>query len=301
MQTKSNEDAHNEHHYIPKFLLNEWHSGEKNKLSQIRWIRGELKEKRYKGKSVAKERHLYSMNKYSEKPNTEIEPKFITKYVDDPASIAHKNILKSEKLKVSQDDKHAWTRFLVSLVYRGPGAIDFLREQGINALSSQFPENADDNTEMSAELKELWTLYKNRDKSLLDFATYYLPDLIQDSEYNKLFFESKWKIRRLPNGTEPLLIGDRPLTLFGPQTKLDLVYLPLAPNVAFFTSRCEHLWSQINSLPDKIFIRKMNRAMVEQASIYVWGKDFSHKKLIEMRLKTTPAGLGLGIGDRTEK
>lgn len=290
--------THRQHHYIPKFLLRGWESGIDKKLSQMRWIRGQITEKRYKAKSVASERHLYSMNKLCEEPNQEIEPKFMTKHIDDPAAVVHKALLAEGFDSMSDCQKYTWTLFLVSLVFRGPGAIEDVRERGIDAISSQFPEGVENTARLTDSSKQLLELYLRRDPQLLDFGTYKLPELIQESSYNKLLFESDWGIRRIVKTKERLLIGDRPVTLFGPETKLDLVYLPLAPDVAFFASRSRRMKEWLRSMNDSNLVRQMNRRMVEQASVYVWGSDFEHRKLLELRLQPTPAGRGLGIGPR---
>lgn len=51
--------AHDEHHFVPAFLLREWQTGDDDKLTSLRWARGALVANRYKAKSVAKQRHLY--------------------------------------------------------------------------------------------------------------------------------------------------------------------------------------------------------------------------------------------------
>ncbi len=290
--------THRQHHYIPKFLLRGWESGIDKKLSQMRWIRGQVIEKRYKAKSVANELHLYSMNKLHQEPNQEIEPKFMTKFIDDPAAIVHKALLTEGLHAISDYQKNTWTLFLVSLVFRGPGAVEDIREKGIDAISSQFPEGVENITMLPDSSKQLLELYLRRDPQLLDFGTYKLPELIQESSYNKIFFESDWGLRKIVKTQEKLLIGDRPVTLFGPEAKLDLVYLPLAPDVAFFISRSKRMKEWLRSMNDSNLVRQMNRRMVEQASVYVWGSDFEHRKLLELRLQRTPAGRGLGIGPR---
>ncbi|WP_186209382.1 DUF4238 domain-containing protein [Burkholderia gladioli] len=290
--------THNEHHYIPKFLLERWHSGDDKKLSHMRWNRGEITEKRYKAKSVAKERHLYSMKRLSAQPNQEIEPKFMTRHIDDPASLIHKALLTSRLQDLPEEQKYTWTLFLVSLLYRGPGAIEHVRECGIDALRSQFPEDEYTAVELTDSSNTLLNLYRRRDVSLLDFGTYALPELIQTSSYNKLFFEADWGIRKMTKTKEMLLIGDRPLTLFGPTTRLDLTYLPLAPDVAFFVSKSARMTRWVNSMSDLQLVRQLNRSMVEQASQYVWGSNFEHRRLLERRLHRTAAGRGIGIGPR---
>lgn len=298
-QREDRMDTHNQHHYIPKFLLRGWHSGSDEKLSQMRWVRGRITEKRYKAKSVANERHLYSMQKSSAKPNQEIEPKFMSKHVDDPASVVHQALVAKGSFDgLSNDQRYTWTLFLVSLVLRVPGAIEAVRETGIDAIRSQFPKGVENPDGLPDSSKELLDLFQRRDPSLLDFGTYKLPELIQTSSYNKLFFEATWILRRIARSREKLLIGDRPMTLFGPEMGLDLIYLPIAPDIAFFASRSEQMRKWVHSMSDSNFVRRMNRGMVEQASVYVWGSDFEHRRLLELRLQPTAAGRGLGIGPR---
>ena len=144
-----------QHHYIPRFLLRGWENGKDKKLSQMRWIRGQIAEKRYKAKSVANERHLYSMKKFSEEPNPEIEPKFMSKHVDDPAAIVHKVLIATGFDGMSEDQRCTWTLFLVSLVFRGPGAVEDIREKGIDAIRSQFPVGVENTAGLTDSSKQL--------------------------------------------------------------------------------------------------------------------------------------------------
>jgi hypothetical protein len=66
------------------------------------------------------------------------------------------------------------------------------------------------------------------------------------------------------------LVGDRQLTLFGPETKLDLIYLPLGPDVAFFASSSARMTQWVNSLGSSHFVKQMNKGMVHASSMYVW-------------------------------
>jgi len=52
--------THRAHHFVPKFLLERWHSGGDDKLSAFHWENGRLLHERYKAKHVAKAMHLYS-------------------------------------------------------------------------------------------------------------------------------------------------------------------------------------------------------------------------------------------------
>ncbi|QQP99096.1 DUF4238 domain-containing protein [Lysobacter enzymogenes] len=283
------------HHYIPKFLLKKWEGGRDEKLSQMRWIRGRICEKRFKAKSVAYREHLYSMDRLAAQPNVDIEPKFMSRHIDDPAALVHESIIKNDFNEMSDKLRATWVLFLVSLIYRGPEAVELVRERGIDALSSQFEVNG----EMSEPLKKLLELYLSRHPSLLDFGVYALPVLIQDSSYNKIIYDCPWYLHVL-RCEDKLLIGDRPLVFIKGRKNGGIFYLPLAPNLAFFASTSSVVWKDfILNRSDQNLVRILNREMVEQASIYVWGSDFDHQKLLNQRLLPTRAGLALGIGKRS--
>lgn len=293
--------THNEHHYIPKFLLKEWECQADEKLSAMRWIRGEITEKRYKAKSVAKERHLYAMRKADPEPNQQLEIEFMTKHVDDPAALVHRTLLANGLADMTDDKAYTWTRFLVALVYRGPGAVSYVRAKGIEALCSQFDAHPDDYLEFRGdEPEETLRKYveKNDAQMLGDFGTYALPNLIQTSFLNKKIYEARWMTRKISRGISRLVIGDRPLTLFGAIADDFLLYLPIAPDMAFLAFTSPNTAKCIRSRAESTFLRELNRGMVEQASVYVWGQDMDHRKLLEKRLAKTPAGPGLGFGPR---
>lgn len=293
--------THNEHHFIPKFLLKEWECKADEKLSAMRWIRGEVTEKRFKAKSVAKERHLYAMRKADPEPNQQLETEFMTKHVDEPAALVHRTLLASGLAGISDDQAYTWTRFLVALVYRGPGAVSYIREKGIEALGSQFDANPDDHLEFRGdEPEETLRKYveKNDSQMLGDFGTYALPYLIQTSFLNKKIYEARWMTRKLSRVNARLVIGDRPLTLFGAIADHFLLYLPISPDMAFLAFTSPETAERIRSKTEPTFLREMNRGMVEQASVYVWGRDMEHRKLVERRLEKTSAGPGLGFGPR---
>lgn len=86
--------AHDEHHFVPAFLLREWQTGEDDKLTSLRWARGAVVANRYKAKSVAKRPHLYSTGMAEGLPNNKLEREFLGPKVDDPAAIAHQVMLK---------------------------------------------------------------------------------------------------------------------------------------------------------------------------------------------------------------
>ena len=82
--------AHDNHHFVPAFLLREWEAGGDKKLTSFRWSRGAVVDSRFKAKSVAKQRHLYSTTTDEGRPDNKLERDFMGPVVDEPAAIAHR-------------------------------------------------------------------------------------------------------------------------------------------------------------------------------------------------------------------
>ena len=134
---------------------------------------------------------------------------------------------------------------------------------------------------------------------LNDFGHRALPKLIQTTGLNKLIFEAHWMTRRLTKQSRRLVIGDRPLALAGAEAAEFVVYLPVAPDLAFLAYNSSDTANRIRLLEESAFLHQMNRLMVEQASTYVYGIDGDHRLLVKRRLAKVAAGPGLGIGPRS--
>jgi hypothetical protein len=294
-------NSQNNHHFIPAFLMREWEGGVDGKLSAMRWRRGQVVQDRYKAKSVAKQRHLYAIEKSGPEPNQALEREFMTKMIDDPAALVHAAIVARGLDCLTEAQQYTWTRFLVSLVLRGPEAVEYVRARAIAALIEQLEADpgafAEERAVVSAPTLRSYIEQQHPDV-LNDFGHRALPTLIQTSGLNKLIFEAHWMTRRLSKQTRRLLIGDRPLALEGAVAAEFLLYLPVAPDLAFLAYNSPATAGRIRAMGEPLFVRYVNRLMVEQASTYVYGVDDDHRPLLESRLARAPAGQGLGFGPR---
>ncbi|OWQ48151.1 DUF4238 domain-containing protein [Roseateles noduli] len=295
--------THKEHHFIPRFLLSRWEGNANGRLSAMRWLRGDISEKRYKARSVAKERDLYAIGRERGEPNQVLEREFMTLHVDEPASQVHRAILDDQLNRLTEQQQYAWTLFLVSLALRGPGTVAHVRARGIEALGDELDTGPDDfldsrGPQPEASLRRY--VEKNSPDLLNDFGTRSLPTLIQTSALNRTIFEASWVTRRFTGTSERLLIGDRPLTLFGALNDNFLLYLPVAPDRAFLAFNSRETARRIVKKGDVVFLRELNRFMVEQASVYVYGTDLAHKRLLQARLAKEAADAGLGLGPRPQ-
>lgn len=136
--------GHRQHHYVPCFLLEQWHSLPDDKLSAFRWARDKLVHSRLKAKSVAKAEHLYSMQRSLPAPDVKIEREFLGPRVDGPAAEVHRKILANGVRSLKGEDREAWSRFLVSLLLRAPRMIAHVRQHGRAILLKGMAESVSD-------------------------------------------------------------------------------------------------------------------------------------------------------------
>ena len=132
--------THVQQHYVPKFLLEQWHTGPDSKLTAFRWAHGKLDAQRYKAKSVARMAHLYSLHRNDGHLDVALERDFLGPHVDDPAALVHQAILKAG-LTLTNEQQLTWAKFVVSLLVRGPGMIEHLRALGREELTASLEES----------------------------------------------------------------------------------------------------------------------------------------------------------------
>lgn len=283
-------NKHNNHHYVPKFLLKSWEHGEDKKLFQTHWVTSnKLFFDRYKAKSVGFQNQLYSMYSVSKEARNQVETEVMSKYIDNDASLVYNNIINRGFNGLSDEDRYTWNKFLIYLIYRGPDKIDLIKELGLNAIASQFPKDFNRATESNEDLKVLYDLYQKRDPGLLDFALYALSDVMNDLSCNKIIYESKWILRKISCSDAPsLLIGDKPILLIGSIDEYYIGVLPMSPKSAFIFSNSTSLIEEWVSKKDRLFVRDLNKMTVEGANEYIWSiSHYEHEKLIKRRLQNS--------------
>lgn len=175
-------NSQNNHHFIPAFLMREWEGGVDGKLSAMRWRRGQVVQDRYKAKSVAKQRHLYAIETSGPEPNQALEREFMTKKIDDPAALVHAAMVANGLDCLTEAQQYKWTRFLVSLVLRGPEAVEYVRARAVAALIEQLEADPDAFAEERALVSAptLRSYIEQQHPDVLnDFGHRALPTLIQ--------------------------------------------------------------------------------------------------------------------------
>lgn len=278
-------DTHNIHHFVPQFLLQHWHTLPDEKLSSFRWAHGALSHKRYKAKSVAKMEGLYALK--SNKRKNLIEQDFFAPAVDSPAAVAHATLLQSGVKALNDQQKVDWSRFLVSLMLRGPEQVEAIRQRGRAVLTASLSEAPHEFREIKgdnpAETLLEW-VEANAPTVFDDLGIATLPNLVESEVLNNTLLHSTWSTRLLDDATYDLLVSDNPLRYVGSMGKAFLIVLPISPRRVFFAFNQRETWNMISRETDSEIVKRANRETVSQARDYVYATNGTQAPFIERYL-----------------
>lgn len=285
--------SHRKHHYVPAFLLEEWHADETQKLVSFRWAHGALRSHPYTAQHVAKADHLYSMIRSARQPNVAAERDFFGPHVDDPAAIVHKKILTKGVRALNIQDRAVWSRFLVAQLLRIPRMVEHMRGKGRDILCRQLQDAADEHDAVRRDAAEEslyeWALANSPD-IFDDLAIQTLPSLVQSEVLNGAFLGPGvcWATRQLHGSAYELLIGDAPLIVVGTFATSYLACLPLGPRVAFFAFNDLSTWEQATARSETEVAKEINWNTVQQADTYVYARSMAQFGFIERHLTKPP-------------
>lgn len=279
--------THNNHHYVPVFLLNEW-AVNKNKLIVFKRLRnGELRTDPLGPKAVAAERHLYSVGRHSGTPDNHIEKDFLGERVDDPASVAHKIMLKDGLGALTASHREAWARYLIAGLLRLPDAVGQLRKIEGENLRRQFESMA----LIAGQPEVIKTMVGPRfDDIFADEGMSTFVKAISSKKHIDWILKATWAIVEIPPGVGKALIADGPIDYAGDLMENCFgMVTPISPLHYFWCANAEPYISSLKSTSPKSMMKLANKKLVQIAAQYVYGVDEAHRPFIDKWLRKPPA------------
>lgn len=250
-----------------------------------------MRDKRYKAKSVGKERHLYSMKRQTgAEPDVAIERDFLGPQVDDPAARVHAQILARGVTSLEPEQMAVWSRFIISMMLRVPRSIETIRTRGREVLAAQLREAPEDylRTRGNAPEATLMDWVANRaPEEFDDLGVRTLPSLVYSEKLNQAILRLRWESVSLVGCKRDLLISDRPLTLVGSKLDSEGVFLalPLSPTWLFYGFRDPQIGEGVRRLPPAELIREANVSACRGADRYVFATDDSQRTFVAKYLQ----------------
>lgn len=278
--------AHDEHHFVPAFLLREWQTGDDDKLTSLRWAKGALVANRYKAKSVAKQRHLYSTGLAEGRPDNKLEREFMGPKVDDPAAVAHQLMLTVGIGALTEKHWLDWARFLVCQMMRTPKMVAHVRLRGREILMRGNEPVAADVLEPGEPQVPLSQWLEAHEPGLFDdLGIDTLPYIVNSSLLNGVFLKARWATRDIKHAKFDFLVSDTPLIYEGKMNSNFLFAIPISPRKVFLAYSDEKTGYNVRKAKADAVAITFNRSQADQAESYVFSTNDKQRAVVARYLK----------------
>jgi Protein of unknown function (DUF4238) len=282
------------HHYIPQFYLRKWAGPDGRVLCYKRVPTGAVVADWVTPKSTGFEKDLYTLEHLPEDIRQAIE-KEVTADVDNRAATAMQKMIAAKSADtLTADDRLGWAQFVVSLPIRNPDAVTDIKETSTKSgmemaykeVKRKFPDWAgggDFRTEFEESVNE-----DPLTKFLSDnYGLIVISELMLNPQFQKIILDMHWWVVDFTKAGLSLITCDRPYMVFRTiRHPRGLIYLPLAPNLAFYASPDPNKGRQLRAQKAKLVVKEMNRWQAALAARFIYAADAEHTAFVENRLWT---------------
>ena len=260
------------HHFIPRFLLAQWAVNEGKLWRYVQPVPGKIASKLVAPAEVGYEKHLYATPGLPPEKAQQVEQLFMSP-LDDLAAETHRLIIDGKLGSLTQKQRSAWSRFIMSQWFRTPSGIGYFKESLSLVLKARDEEL---NTRYEELRKEGYP------RSLEEIIAMMGPDFAEQAAMDLLrkMIDDPKNGHRLNNmpclvieavESRDFLISDAALqqSEVGIFSVRGFLTLPIAPRKLFVASTRRDVARSIALLPQRDLIARHNRAVVRRASIFV--------------------------------
>ena len=223
------------HHYFPKFHLNRWKSADGKLYVYQKQGSGSVKQSEKDAAQICFQNKLYTLGpdplgfEY-ENPDF-VESEFLSKIDNDAAVVLDKMLVSSTFDELTEENRRAWARYIISLLERHPDRIKY---------SEQLHKEVGD--EIIAEKLLRTTNEEKREiekcKKMIDEVLYYktqarafLINLINDSEWIESLLAFKWRLINIDRTQGfHFIVTEAPVFLYKQDSRIYIVAVALDPN-----------------------------------------------------------------------
>jgi hypothetical protein len=134
--------------------------------------------------------------------------------IGEPAADAHQTLLTRDVRGLSDEQKAAWSRFIVSLMVRTPDKVQDIRAKGREKLRQTLEADPEEYARVrnGNPAETLWEwLQKTNPHVIENFGVSVLPEMMDSEMLNKGVMSGYWATMPVDASRFDLLISDRPL------------------------------------------------------------------------------------------
>lgn len=272
------------HHFLPVFYLKQWVNDSNGLLTEYSKPYGNLvKARRKHPEATGYITRLYAAEGLPDNLANEMERDFFSP-VDSQAADALWVML--SRGEVSQSQRTAWAKFVVSLMCRMPEDVRLSKEMIVELARSISPllrpfYDASRNHEENDRFEELSASFEAASPNR---ALRHLKRVISHEKLLSGIEAMSWEILTL-EGNRHLLTSDRPVTYTSVLGHVDShVVLPVGPRSLFVAASDVSFVRKLRQMKTNEVVALANRAAVEQAHRYVFGSDDEQLRFVQNRM-----------------
>lgn len=285
------------HHYIPQFYLEPWINRETdNKLTEYRRLRFDhglrhrLGIKRRGKMETGWERNLYIIPGATKETQQNVERIFMGA-IDCQAALARDMMLGGE-VPMEPRLRHAWSRFLLSLMIRTPEEIRALKTKVQTDLRTPNPEYQERYQAIrNDEWPDTFEEYINQRTPLLPERTAVLmiTKLIQNEKILKTLMGAEWWLLDTSNRVRKFLTSDHPLIMTSGLGRPDGHFaLPISPHLAFVAFMRPEFGARVRQAAPGKLLRQINDVVIGQGRRSVYAFDVQSTTEVKRRMSKRP-------------
>jgi Protein of unknown function (DUF4238) len=272
------------HHYKPVFFLSRW-VGRDRQLCEMKLINGKLVAKRRHPGGTGYVKDLYRTEGVPEEVSQVLETDFMP--LDNDAANALSKIASDQALDA--DDRIAWARFMLSLLYRNREGVDFIKAHMADIRREATLALEPDWAALRGPLDEL-TLEEasavRNPGAAAKSAANMLADIIANSRAVPDIATMHWTHIDLRGSKVPLLTSDRPLVFVGLSDPHAYMALPIGPYDLFVAARDDRFSRPRTDVTDIAW--RMNKDVVSLGRQFVWGVDDAQLDFVRTYIGSAP-------------
>jgi hypothetical protein len=216
---------------------------------------------------------LYRTDRVPEDISQDLEIKFMSPLDNDAAKARDKIALDQPP---DADERMAWARFMLSLLYRNREGVEFIKGHMADIRREATLALEPDWAAQRGPLDELTLADPSAARepaAAAKSAANMTADIIANSRAVPDIASMHWMRIDLSASEIPLLTSDRPLVFIALENPKAYMALPIGPYDLFVAARDDGFLRALAAGDPTTIARQMNMDVVSQARQFVWGVD----------------------------
>ena len=277
------------HHFVPVFYLKAWAGADRQLVRFHRPYRKVVPDRKFPD-AMGYQEHLYTFENVPLQFRQTLEKEFFHP-VDTKAAEAHQLLLAGQLNALTNDQRVAWARFMMSTQLRTPSGLQELQhivEQNMRKIMG-IKDDVDYNTAFrqpgDPETTYDW-LCQHEPQVIENAHKQFLPGLIDHEHLGEHLINMDWSTIGLQEASNTLLTSDRPLLSTGGWKDPKAVLLfPLSKRCLFAATNSRAQTGIVHSGTLSPLVKMVNDLIVRHTVDAVFGDTASHLGFVERRLR----------------